>query len=92
MINKKILKIRSELNKLDIKLLIIIKKRSYLVNKVLKEKKYKNQIVDKKRIISILKRIKAKSIKMKIDPIVTKKIWSSMIRAYIDYEFRNFKK
>tara|TARA_B100000767_G_C19434286_1_gene397287 strand:- start:31 stop:309 length:279 start_codon:yes stop_codon:yes gene_type:complete len=92
MVNKKILKIRSDLNKLDITLLNIIKKRSLLVNKVIKEKKYKNQIIDKKRILSILKRIKTQSVKMKIDPILTKRIWSSMIRAYIDYEFRNFKK
>ena len=29
---------------------------------------------------------------MKIDPRITKKIWASMIKAFIDYEFRNFKK
>ena len=40
----------------------------------------------------ILKNIKKKSIIKKIDPKITKKIWSSMIRAYIDYEFRNFNK
>ena len=28
----------------------------------------------------------------KIDPIITKKIWKSMISAFIDYEYRNFKK
>ena len=29
---------------------------------------------------------------LEVNKIVTKKIWSSMIRAFIDYEFRNFKK
>jgi len=29
---------------------------------------------------------------MNIDSKVTNKIWNSMIKAYIDYEFRNFKR
>ena len=29
---------------------------------------------------------------MKIDPKITNRIWKSMIKAYIDYEFRNFVK
>ena len=92
MVNKKILKIRKELDKLDNELLNIIKKRSKLVDEVIKNKKFKRDIVDKKRILVILKNIKIKSLKRKIDPIVTNKIWSSMIRAFINYEYRNFKK
>ena len=89
---KKILIIRKKLDKLDNKFLDLIKKRSNLVNEVLKNKKYKKDIVDKKRIKVILQNISKKSKQKKIDKIVTKKIWSSMIRAFIDYEFRNFKK
>ena len=85
-------KIRAKLDKLDIKLLKIIKQRTSLVNMVLKEKKFKKEIVDKKRISVILRRIKYKSIKLKIDTKITHKIWSSMIKSFIDYEFRNFKK
>jgi chorismate mutase len=92
MVNKKILIIRKELDKLDNELLNIIKKRSKLVDEVIKNKKFKRDIVDKKRILVILKNIKLKSLKRKIDPIVTNKIWSSMIRAFINYEYRNFKK
>ena len=92
MVNKKILKIRKELDKLDNKLLNIIKKRSKLVDEVIKNKKFKKDIVDKKRILVILKNIKIKSLKRKIDPMVTNKIWSTMIRAFINYEYRNFKK
>ena len=92
MVNKKILKIRKKLDLLDNNLLDLIKKRTYLVNGVLKNKKFKKEIVDKKRILIILKNIQKKSRKKKIDPIVTKKIWKSMINAFIDYEFRNFKK
>ena len=92
MINKNIFKIRKKLDNLDNQLLAIIKKRIYLVNQVLLNKKYKKDIIDKKRIRIILKNISKKSKQKKIDQIVTKKIWSSMIKAFIDYEFRNFKK
>ena len=59
---------------------------------VLENKKYKKDIVDNKRIKKILKDISLKSKQRKIDQIVTKKIWKSMIRAFIDYEYRYFKK
>ena len=63
MINKKILKIRKELDKLDNKLLDIIKKRSNLVDKVIKSKKFKKDIIDKKRISEILKYYKKSKLK-----------------------------
>jgi len=92
-INKiKLNKLRKKLDKLDVSLLNVIKKRSYLVNEVLKLKKYKNQIIDKKRIDFILKKIRNNSIKNKIDPKITNRIWTSMIWSFIDYEKRNFKK
>ena len=89
---KKLIKIRSELDKLDNSLIKIIKKRTNLVKKVLVLKDKKKQIVDKKRIKSILKNIRKKSIKNNIDPRITDKIWKNMILAYIDFEKRNFKK
>ena len=90
--NKKISIIRKKLDKLDLKMLSIIKKRSFLVNKILEQKQFKNQIVDNKRIRIILSKIAKESKRKKIDPRITKKIWKSMIKAFIDYEFRNFKK
>ena len=92
MINKNIIKIRKDLDKLDNKFLAILKDRTKLVDLVLKNKMYKKDIVDKKRIAIIIKNISKKSKKMKIDPKITKRIWMSMIKAFIDYEFRNFKK
>ena len=88
----KLSKVRNKLDKLDNTLLNIIKKRTLLVNEVLKLKKYKNEIIDKKRISFILKKIKNKSIQKKIDPKITNRIWKNMIWAYIDYEKRIFKK
>ena len=92
MVNKNIIKIRKELDKLDNSLLYIIKKRMKLVDLVIKNKKFKRDIVDKKRIAIILKRISKKSKDKNIDQKITKKMWKSMINAFIDYEFRNFKK
>ena len=90
--NPKIIKIRKKLDKLDNELLRIIKKRMILVNHILNLKKFKKEIVDKKRINIILKTIKVKSKKAKIDPKITEKIWKSMIKSFIDFEYRNFKK
>ncbi len=92
MVNKNILKIRKELDKLDNILLNIIKRRTKLVDRVIQNKIYKKDIVDKKRITVILRNISKKSKKMKIDPKITDKIWRSMIKAFIEYEFRNFKR
>ena len=92
MINKNILKIRKKLDKLDDSFLKLIKKRTKLVDEVLKNKKYKKDIVDKKRIKVILNNIVKKSKLKNIDYRITKKIWSTMIKSYIDYEYRNFKK
>ncbi len=91
--NKKKLNIlRKKLDLLDNKLIKLIKIRTNIVKDVLKLKTFKYEIVDKKRITLILKNIKKKSIKNKIDPKITNRIWKNMIMSYIDFERRNFKK
>ena len=84
--------LRNKLDKLDLKLLSLVKKRTLLVNQVIKIKKHKKQIIDKVRINEILLKIRKNSIKKKIDPQITNKIWKSMIGSFIDYEIKNFKK
>ena len=84
--------LRKKLDKLDNRLLSLIKIRSKIVKNVLELKQYKKEIVDKKRINIILKKIKKKSNQKKIDPKITNRIWKNMIWSYIDYERRNFKK
>ena len=66
MVNKNILKVRKKLDRLDDAFLILIKKRTKLVDQVLKNKKYKKDIIDRKRISIILKNIYNKSKKRKI--------------------------
>ena len=92
-LNKKKLKLlRVKLDNLDNVLIKILKKRTILVKKVLSLKEKKDEIIDRPRINNILKNIRKKSLKNKIDPKITKRIWLNMIYAYIDYERRNFKK
>ena len=89
---KKLNKLRENLDKLDNSFIKLIKKRTKIVKEVLKLKKYKSEIVDKKRINFILWQIRKKSIKNNIDPKITNRIWKNMILSYIDYEKRNFRK
>ena len=89
---KKLNQLRIKLDKLDNELLKIIKKRSLLVNEVLKVKVHKKEIIDQQRINFILNKIKKKSIQSKIDPKITNRIWKNMIWSFIDYEKRNFKR
>jgi len=91
--NKKKLEIiRSKLDKLDNKLLSLIKYRTNLVKEVLKLKEFKKEIVDKRRINFILRKINMKSKKLNIDTQITNRIWKNMIWSYINYEKKNFKK
>tara|TARA_B100001123_G_scaffold341092_1_gene386712 strand:- start:961 stop:1251 length:291 start_codon:yes stop_codon:yes gene_type:complete len=82
--------LRKELDKIDNNLLKIIHKRTKVVKKVLTLKSYKKEIIDKKRISSILKKIKKESIKKNIDPKITQRIWKNMIWSYVNFEKRNF--
>ena len=89
---KKLYVLRNKLDRLDDGLIKLIKKRTNIIKNVLKLKTSKREIIDKKRISVILKSIKKKSIKNKIDIKLTQEIWKRMIFAYIDFEKRNFKK
>ena len=89
---KNLRKYRNKIDKLDNKIFILIKNRTQLIKDILSEKKFKNQIVDHKRINEILRKIKNRSIRNGIDPKITRRIWKAMIWSYIDFERMNFKK
>ena len=91
--NKKKLKIaRNKIDQLDRNIFNLVKKRTMIVRYMLTLKQYKKQIVDHKRINTILTNIRKKSISHGIDPKITKRIWKSMIWSYVDYQKRNFNK
>ena len=83
---------RKKIDKIDQQIFKLIKKRTIIVKKMLYLKKYKHEIVDHKRIKEILLELKRKSIRNKIDPKITKRIWKSMIWSYVDFQRRNFEK
>ena len=89
---KKLKIARGRIDLLDIKIFTLIKKRTQIVKYMLGLKKFKKQIVDHKRINEILKNIKNKSIKNKVDHKTTRRIWKSIIWSFIDFQKRNFKK
>ena len=89
---KRLNQIRKKLDQLDNKLISLIKVRKNLVDKVIKQKQHKKEIIDKERIKIILNRIKKKSINQGIDPKITNRICKNMIWSFIDYEKKIFKK
>ena len=90
--NQKLNKARIEIDKIDAKLLPLIVKRSKMVNIALESKTKKSQIIDQKRIKSILTKV-GRAAKLKsANPILIKSIWKSMIWNFIDYEKKEFKK
>ena len=85
-------KVRSEIDKLDDKILPLMVKRSQLVENALELKKLKSQIRDPKRIKVILDKIEKNSEKYDVNKKLLRQIWKSMIECYIDYENKIFKK
>ena len=64
--------LRKKLDSIDYQLLKVIKKRTVIVKKVLSLKNHKKEIIDKKRISVVLKKIKKESLKKNIDPRITR--------------------
>ena len=91
--NKKRLNIaRKKIDKLDNKIFYLIKRRTQIVKYMLSLKKFKKEIVDRKRNNEIFRKIKKKSIKNHIDPKLTRRIWQAIIWSYVDFQKRNYKK
>ncbi len=91
--NKKKLKIaRNKIDRLDKSIFNLIKRRTKIVKYILSLKHFKKQIVDQKRINTILKDIRKKSIQDSLDPKITNRIRRAIKEGYIDFEKRNFKK
>jgi len=89
---KKLIIARNKIDQLDNNIFNLIKKRTKVVKHMLGLKRYKNQIVDHKRINTILKNIRKKSMRHGIDPQITTRIWKAMIWSYVYYQKKIFKK
>ena len=89
---KKLVLARKKVDQLDNKIFDLIKKRTQIIKCILNLKRLKKEIVDHKRNNEIFKKIKNKSIKNRIDPKITRRIWKAIIWSYVDYQRRNIKK
>ena len=84
--------VREKIDKIDDKLLPLMIKRSFLVEKALKLKNKRSEIVDRKRINQIQKKIKNKTKALGGNQALLSKIWISIINNFIEFEKRKFKK
>ena len=88
----KMKEVRKKIDKIDSKILPLMVKRSLLVSKALSFKTKKSEIVDLKRISQIRKKISSQSKKLGGNPRLISNIWMSIIKNFIDFEKKNFKK
>ena len=89
---KKLIIARNKIDQIDKGIFELIKKRTKIVKHMMVLKRYKNQIVDHKRINTILRNIRKKSLLNGIDPEITKRIWKAIIWSYVNFQKKNFKK
>ena len=83
--------IRINIDKIDLEILNLIEKRKKLADRVVKLKT-KDEIVDQKRIDSILKKLDEEAKKKMLPSKMIKDIWEKMINGFIEYEKRYFEK
>ena len=84
--------IRKRIDKVDSKLIPLMVRRSKLVNKALELKTKKSEIVDVRRINQIKNKVIKQTKKLEGNPKLISEIWLSIIKNFIDFERRNFKK
>ena len=84
--------VRKRIDKIDSQILPLMVKRYQLVNKALSLKKRKSEIVDLKRINQIKKKISKQAKELDANPKLISDIWVSIIKNFINFEKKNFKK
>ena len=81
--------IRKQIDKIDLRILDLISERKDLVTEVVKLKR-RDQIVDKKRIELILKKLNNDAKKRSLPSEFIEEIWNLMIKNFINYEEKIF--
>ena len=81
--------IRKQIDKIDLRILDLISERKDLVTEVVKLKR-RDQIVDKKRIEFILKKLNSEAKKRSLPSEFIEEIWNLMIKNFINYEEQIF--
>ena len=84
--------IRKSIDEVDSKILPLMVKRSKLVSKALDLKSKKSEIVDLERINQIKKNVSDQAKKLGGNPKLISDIWLSIIKNFIIFEKKNFRK
>lgn len=83
--------VRKSIDNIDSQIINLIGKRFKEIHKVAKLKKGQDQIIDHERITHILKTVKAKAKKEKIDSEILVRIWQIFIQEAIKLEYSKIK-
>ena len=89
---KNLNEVRKNIDNVDERLVKLIAERESYVREALRFKITKKQIIDRKRISIVLKRIKKLSKIYKVESVITQRIWKLMINNFIILENKLFKK
>ena len=79
--------IRKQIDKIDLRILDLISERKDLVTEVVKLKR-RDQIVDKKRIELILKKLNNEAKKRSLPSEFIEEIWNLMIKNFINLQYK----
>ena len=89
---KNLNEVRKSIDKVDEQLVKLIAEREFYAREAVKFKTDTGQIIDRKRINTVLSRVKKLSKKYKISSLTVEKIWKLMIQNFIILEKKLFKK
>ena len=89
---KNLNEVRKSIDNIDTRLVKLIAEREFYARQAVKFKTNKKQIIDRKRINIILKRINSLSKKYKVNSLTVERIWKLMIKNFIILENRLFRK
>jgi len=89
---KNLNEVRKSIDNIDTRLVKLIAEREFYARQAVKFKTNKKQIIDRKRINIVLKRINSLSKKYKVNSLTVERIWKLMIKDFIILENRLFRK
>ncbi len=89
---KNLKEVRKNIDNVDTRLVKLIAEREFYAKEAVKFKIDRSQIIDRKRINTVLIRVKKLSKKYKVNRLTIEKIWKLMIQNFIILEKKLFKK
>ena len=89
---KNLKQVRKNIDNVDARLVKLIAEREFYAREAVKFKTDTGQIIDRKRINTVLSRVKKLSKKYKVNSLTVEKIWKLMIQNFIILEKKLFKK